>query len=298
MAPFILRVTSGVVLLLGLTVTNQALAQNQVQQELNRASELFQQLDSANSRKKPSVADSERRNEQRSNPFSSESTESVPGSKAPPKVSIDGQEIRIEAAGRSLRIDRPEVQPSDSAAQSAPALEIAGSVLQSLNESGLQQAEIYQQYALSLAEFNKGHYAKAKSLLEELGDSVVNEGVVCQTYALILFQTGEYQKAAEWAYAGLQSVKPFDWNTIRDLYGRPEDYAARYEELQKLSKNEPDRVELHFLLAYHHLMLGHRRHAETELKNVQHSLGTDPVVQMLLQEVRKPVVEPPQPLSE
>lgn len=298
MGSIMLRVTPGIIVLLGLIVTDQTLAQDRVQQELNRVGELLQQLDRTNSRQKTNVAESENRKENTPNPFASRNAAADPDSKAPPEVSIDEREIRIEVAGQVLRINRPGTQPNDSTAQSAPALEIEGNRLQSLNETGLERAKIYQQYSLSLAEFGKRDYEKAESLLAELGDSIVNEDAVCQTYALILFQTGDFQKAAEWAYAGLQSVKPFDWNTIQGLYGHPEDYAARYRELQKLSREEPERVELHFLLAYHHLMLGHLRHAEAELKITQNSLGSDLVVQKLLQMAQNPAAEPPQPLSD
>lgn len=297
MASFMLRAIPAIVFLLGLTVVDQSLAQDRVQQELDRVSELLQRLGREELSKEQSDAVPASRTKRASNPFSDKGAESQPESGTPPKVSIDQDTIRINVNGQELRIARPKPSERSQHTPSALPADFTGGLLQALDEPDMKRVEIYQQYALALSAFHKRDYDKAKSLLKDLEESIENEGAVAQTYALILFQTGDFQRAAEWAYNSLQSVKPFDWKTIQGLYGHPSDYASRYKELQTASRNEPERIELHFLLAYHHLMLGHRRHAEAELKLVQQSLDADPLVLNLIQETQTPFAEPPQPLS-
>lgn len=230
-----------------------------------------------------------------------------PGSS--PNVEIGDNVIEIQVGGRAIRVPRRNPGPNVSASQIAgtkitgtqtaeariPTDLIAG-LLPAGRTGAFDRAAIYLELGNAASDFAKGAYEQAKLRLEPFGERMAGEGLPAQVYALTLFQVGDFSSAAEWAHNGLRTSKPLNWETIQGFYGNPADYAGRYKELQQRSRREPDRIELRFLLAYHHLMLGHREYAESELQVVQQALGDDEVVQALSR-MASPSLAPPAPLS-
>ncbi len=212
----------------------------------------------------------------------------------PPEVRLETDRIEIEVGGRTIVVNRPSSNLSSTAGHIPPP---GLRETQHPANKALATTEMLQAYALAVSDFQKGCFDSAVDRLREYEDQLDDHGLVAQTYALMLFQQGNWQKAAEWVYNGVANAKLIDWQTVSGIYGDHSAYAPRYHELQIASQQNPERVDLHFLIACHHLMLGHRRHALTALGSVQQTLDSDPVVMKLATLARAEPAEPPQPLE-
>ncbi|MEZ6095872.1 MAG: hypothetical protein R3C03_16850 [Pirellulaceae bacterium] len=115
--------------------------------------------------------------------------------------------------------------------------------------------------------------------------------------SLTLFQLGNFEQAAEHAYTAASNGPLWDWDELQSLYSQTKVYALRYEELQRLAREANAPVPLHFLLAWHHQMLGHRAEAIAEWQLVLSKLPNDPVATHWLGEAQRPISSPPQPLK-
>ncbi|MEM8668940.1 MAG: hypothetical protein AAGG48_15575 [Planctomycetota bacterium] len=218
------------------------------------------------------------------------------GQTGAPNVEVGEETIRIDLGGRSFAVPR-RVNQSPTRSADAPTTTNVSEILESLGQNSLDRAVMYQQLGYAISDFAKREYVQAKMRLDGYSDKLTNDGVIAQTYALTLFQLGDFSKAAAAAHDGLRSAKPFDWEKLTSMYADTTDYTTRYEQLQKLALQEPDRVEYRFLLGYHHLMLGHKQHAARELHAVAEKLHDDPVVTRLTAMTQSSPNLPPAPLA-
>ncbi len=306
-------------LVLGLSTTleirslsGQESAQDSVQRELDRVGELLGQLQ-ASGILKPGSAPGPDSLPQLSNPFSDLKIESTPGTSLgagsgrvpttastptpPPGVEIGPDAIRIQIGEQAFRVPRVASSRAPAAATANEATKTFNVPLGSFRSSALDKAALYSQLGYALSDFKKGQYEQAKSRLDGFRHQIADEPIVAQSYALILFQNGDFSESAAWAYESLRASRPWDWDALRGLYGEAQDYAARYEQLQTRSAAQPDQIQRRFLLAYHHLMLGHQANATRELQSVKQSIAEDPVVQRLTELAQQSTVKPPMPLA-
>ena len=93
--------------------------------------------------------------------------------------------------------------------------------------------------------------------------------------------------------------RAFDWNAIRQLYPSPAEYTEQYHRLAATAKEKPEQAQLQFLLAYHHLVLGHQKEGRSALQQAQKNLPQDKLIPMLLSQLPQeaPVEDAPVPAT-
>lgn len=134
--------------------------------------------------------------------------------------------------------------------------------------------------------FEKQDYRGALKRMDVVVNLVPKNQDARQFHSLILFAMGEYQQAAAEAYDAILLGPVWTWDTLHDLYSNPNTYREQYRKLQQVAAAKPDALDVHFLLAYQHLMLGHLKHGESELLKVLTIQPNEPVAMQLLQAVR------------
>jgi hypothetical protein len=96
--------------------------------------------------------------------------------------------------------------------------------------------------------------------------------------SLALFAKGEYGPAAEAAHATVALGPIADWPRLYGYYNNRDRYEQHFNALKEFAAENPQAPEGHFLLGFHHLMMGHRDSAKDHfahyLKLVDHQ---DPI---------------------
>jgi hypothetical protein len=133
-------------------------------------------------------------------------------------------------------------------------------------------------YSAARSLFYKGDYRQAILLMNSAVEEMPREQRFRQFRALVYFALGEYASAADDAYQALTPGTIWDWATVHALYTDPAEYAAQYRSLQRACREHEQSVELHFLLAYHHTLLGHHPAALKSWRQAERFLPEDPVV--------------------
>jgi tetratricopeptide (TPR) repeat protein len=134
--------------------------------------------------------------------------------------------------------------------------------------------------------FEKQDYRGALQRMDVVVNLVPKNQDARQFRSLILFALAEYKSAAAEAYDAILLGPVWTWDTLRTLYSDTKVYREQYRGLQQVASAQPDSLDVHFLLAYQHLMLGHLKHGEAELLKVLKIQPDEPVTQQLLQAVR------------
>ncbi len=218
-------------------------------------------------------------------PVSTTVTSGVPGT----GVALSGSNIRVNAGG--MQIDIPRVggggtYPVAGAAVGVPATGAIAS-------SAMQTAQQWKSFADAVSSFQGGNYGNATSLMAQASPTTTSLPGVNHFHALCTFAEGNYDRSAEYAYAGLAQGQPiFNWDQLRGYYKDPAAYAEQYQILQTKAAAADASASTQFLLGYHHLMLGHRKHATQVFEHVLKRMPNDPVVQHTLT-ISKQL--PPQP---
>jgi tetratricopeptide (TPR) repeat protein len=134
--------------------------------------------------------------------------------------------------------------------------------------------------------FEKQDYPAALRRMDEAVKLVPGNRDARQFRSLILFATPSYQQAAAEAYDAVLLGPVWNWETLRTLYKEPKTYTQQFRRLQQAAASQPESLDVHFLLAYHYLMLGHLKHGEASLVKVLEIQPEEPVTQQLLHAVR------------
>jgi predicted Zn-dependent protease len=142
-------------------------------------------------------------------------------------------------------------------------------------------------FASAQKSFGRRDYASALKAMDEVVKLQPENLDVRQFRSLVLFAQQDYQRAAADAYDALLLGPTWTWPTVAKLYKSDADvYTAHYRALSRAAKSDQHSLEKHFLLAYHHLMLGHLEHGQRELEHVLAIQPEEPVTQQLLQVVK------------
>jgi tetratricopeptide (TPR) repeat protein len=142
-------------------------------------------------------------------------------------------------------------------------------------------------FASAQQSFARRDYASALTAMDQVVELEPKNLDVLQFRSLVLFAQQDYQRAAADAYDALLLGPTWTWPTISKLYNsNTATYTAHYQALSRAAKSDQYSLEKHFLLAYHHLMLGHLEHGQKELEHVLAIQPNEPVSAQLLQVVK------------
>ena len=95
-----------------------------------------------------------------------------------------------------------------------------------------------------------------------------SDAVAHEFRSLVLFSLGRYEESAEAIYAVLAVGPGWDWATMINLYGNPQDYTSQLRSLESYVGAHLDSSAARFLLAYHYMRCGHDENAIDQLKRV------------------------------
>ncbi len=249
---------------------------------------------------------------------------SVPGSR--PGVDISDSAIHINVGGRNISVPRTGPDAVDPAMGNTGRNQIAagqsvhggvtingqpvgrgsswggvgtaspGDVTIDRNGSTISTAT-WRELAAGMEAFGKADFAAAAGHLEKSVAANPQDPMPHPFFSLALFANGNYDAAAEYAWSAAATSPIWDWNQLRSCYSDPAHYATQYEQLQIAARQANASPATQFLLAWHHLILGHRDAAQTELERVLQQLPNDPIATGLLNLARQPASFPPEPMK-
>ena len=130
--------------------------------------------------------------------------------------------------------------------------------------------------------FAQGDYQSAAEFMNQVIELSPESAAAYQFRALSHFALQQHDQAAADVYDALLRGPIWTWKTVFPLYGDAQVYTRQYRELSAAAKQDGDSMSKHFLLAYHHLMLGHLEHGAKELNKVLSIQPEQPVTQKLL----------------
>lgn len=169
-------------------------------------------------------------------------------------VTVGRNDVRVDAGdGFAVELDTP-----------------AGRVV--VNQQGLEA------YAAATRAFRDRDYAAAARHADAAAEAMPQITKFVQFRGLTRFAVGEFELAAEDVYQALRTGPAWDWPAVSDFYADPADYATRYRDLQRAAGAAPGSPELQFLVAYHHMVLGHHDAARAAWQRTSRLLPDDPVV--------------------
>jgi hypothetical protein len=119
-----------------------------------------------------------------------------------------------------------------------------------------------------------------------------------QFHSLVLFTLGDYRSSAAVAHAVLNGGPGWNWTILQSFYQSPDIYTRQLRALEHAIELHGDQPAMHFLLAYHYLMLGHGTAAQSQLEQVAVLEPRDALAKNLLAGLnRAPGVMPQSPRS-
>jgi TolA-binding protein len=177
----------------------------------------------------------------------------------------------------SQPIPPPPQQQAAPAAGEAPAPDGAPGVPQ----------EAIQDLDNARAAFKKGDYAGAQQLTEKAMKLVPSDATLHEFRALTLFAQKKYQEAAAAIYAVLVTGPGWDWDTLKALYPDVATYTTQLRALEEYVKQNPNKSDARFLLAYHYLAMGYPDSAIKQLTEVVKLQPKDQLSAELLKSLQK-----------
>lgn len=226
-----------------------------------------------------------------SNPFATSPLTSTVVGAAPngTGVAVSGSNIRVNAGGLQLDIPRTgaaPIGPGTYVGAGMPNIGIAGT-------NALQSVQHWRNFADAVNSFHSGQFDQATSLMGQVNATPTTVPAFNHFHALCTFAEGDFDRSAELAYAGLAQNQPlYSWDQLRGYYKDPAVYTQQYQTLQAKAAAANAPVSTQFLLGYHHLMLGHRQHANQVFEQVLTQMPNDPVIRQTLTITQQ---APPQP---
>ncbi len=130
--------------------------------------------------------------------------------------------------------------------------------------------------------FRQGEVQRALRLSEQAVAANPDDMDALQLQALASFALGQYEQAAAAAHTVLAADAAWDWATLRRMYPDSATYLAQLRVLQEHTRQEPESVASHFLLAYHYLMIQEVDEAREELIRVKDLQPTITLVDRIL----------------
>jgi hypothetical protein len=130
--------------------------------------------------------------------------------------------------------------------------------------------------------FRQGRYEDSLRIIQRAIDDGVVDIEAEQLRALTLFAMQEYDQAAASAYTVLESGAQWDWPTLQGMYSTRETYIEHLRALRAAAAEPTAMAGVHFLLAYHCLMLHQVDAAREALINTRQLQPENQLVPRLL----------------
>ncbi len=131
--------------------------------------------------------------------------------------------------------------------------------------------------------FRQGRYDDTLRIIERAIDDGMVDIEVEQLRALTMFALQEYDQAAASAYTVLESGAQWDWPTLQKMYPHRETYIEHLRSLRIAAAEPTATASVHFLLAYHCLMLHQVDAAREALINTRQLQPENQLVHRLLE---------------
>lgn len=125
-----------------------------------------------------------------------------------------------------------------------------------------------QNFDQALAAFRIGDSTTALDRINQAIQLMPGDAVAHEFRSLVLFSLGRYDEAAESIYAVLAVDPGWDWDTMANLYGNPQDYTNQLRALESYVGANLNSSAARFLLAYHYMRCNHNDAAADQLKHV------------------------------
>ena len=145
------------------------------------------------------------------------------------------------------------------------------------------------------AYFKRGDYQMALAQTNRAVALVPNDSLMHEFRALCLFATRDYQQSAAALYAVLSGGPGWDAATLNGLYANPNVYADQLRALEGYIRQNPNRPDARFLLAYHYMLGGRDQQAVSELQAVVRLQPKDQLSAQLLKGLTTPPAQPEGP---
>ncbi len=130
--------------------------------------------------------------------------------------------------------------------------------------------------------FHASDYPLALRYCDQAAQTMAWNPDVQQMSSLVCFALEDHRPAAAAAYEALSRGDAWDWATLSGLYADPASYTAQYRALQQQSREADATAEVHFLMAYHYLVLGHSEAARAQLEQMLELQPGDRLASQLL----------------
>jgi Tetratricopeptide repeat len=130
------------------------------------------------------------------------------------------------------------------------------------------QTQALQIFAEARQQFTAGDYSTALTTVDGAIKLTPNDPVMHEFRGLCLFAEGDYQQSAAAIYAVLSGGPGWDWTTVSGLYPSTAVYTKQLRALEAYIRQNPDKADAKFLLAYQYLLTGYNDAAATQLKQV------------------------------
>jgi len=147
-------------------------------------------------------------------------------------------------------------------------------------------ATLRSKVAVAKTAFASRNYGTALERLDEVVKLAPKNNEALQFRSLVHFALGDHKKAASDAYEALKFGNAWNSTAITALYGDVARYRQHLLALRSTAVDQPEKLELRFLLAYHSLLTGDLASGESELQAVLKIRPAEPLAEKLLVGVR------------
>jgi predicted Zn-dependent protease len=138
------------------------------------------------------------------------------------------------------------------------------------------------------AAFLKGEHHRAQQLIEKGIQKVPGDATLHEFRALTQFAQKKYTDAAGTIYAVLAVGPGWTWETLKTFYNDEETYKEQLRALEDHARANPKAADVHFLLAYHYLILDAKDAATKQLEQVVQLMPKDDLSKALLKALKGP----------
>jgi len=167
----------------------------------------------------------------------------------------------------TVRIVQPRSNPSTVSAPSAP---ISDAMRQAKNKTDVARAF-----------FRTAQYSDAQRHLDTVVQLAPNDTNAFQFRSLVLFAQRKYSPAAADAYDSLGMGNTWTVDVLDSIYPVADRYHQHFANLKQEAETNPS-MPVHFLMAYHYLMLNDLANGKLELEKVLALQPEEPLTMKLL----------------
>lgn len=132
--------------------------------------------------------------------------------------------------------------------------------------------------AVAKTEYAAKNYGLALARLNAALELAPNQSDILQFRALVQMALGQHKAASASLYSALSKGEMWTLAEMQRVNPVLDDYRNLVDALAMVAAVKPEAAEVHFLLAYHHQVLGRTAEARAELQRAQTLMPNDPLV--------------------